>query len=251
MDTVRALLKSRRLRIHIGGQRRPLRRRAFKWRPPVNGEHLQRSWRTARLSMPRYSLAATSVGDVALFAGGAKTVGPTWPRPREQEVSVVDIYNVTDGSWTTANLSIPRRNLTATSVGDVALFAGGTFINGSSQSVVDIYNVTDGLSTTAFLSQPRSYRQQAWARWPSSPVASSRSRRKQWWTSTASQRGPALSYGANGSVVLTPTVLRPPLVHALHCAYVLLTSHPTLTNQMTEAWRSRGVRAVGLWSNDQ
>jgi hypothetical protein len=37
----------------------------------------------------------------------------------------VDLYNITSGTWSTAQLSVARFNLAATSVGDVAIFAGG------------------------------------------------------------------------------------------------------------------------------
>ena len=41
---------------------------------------------------------------------------------------VVDLYNSVTGAWSTAVLSVARGSLTATSVGNVALFAGG--VNG-------------------------------------------------------------------------------------------------------------------------
>ena len=39
---------------------------------------------------------------------------------------VVDLYNGTSGTWSTAQLSVARLNLAATSVGNVAIFAGGS-----------------------------------------------------------------------------------------------------------------------------
>jgi hypothetical protein len=42
------------------------------------------------------------------------------------EVSnAVDLYNYTSGTWSTAQLSVARDRLAATSVGNVAIFAGG------------------------------------------------------------------------------------------------------------------------------
>jgi hypothetical protein len=38
---------------------------------------------------------------------------------------IVDIFNSTSGTWSTATLSEARQNLAATSVGDLALFGGG------------------------------------------------------------------------------------------------------------------------------
>jgi hypothetical protein len=37
----------------------------------------------------------------------------------------VDLYNITSGTWSTAQLSVARYRLAATSVGKVAIFAGG------------------------------------------------------------------------------------------------------------------------------
>jgi hypothetical protein len=37
----------------------------------------------------------------------------------------VDLYNSASGTWSTAQLSVARQHLCATSVGNVALFAGG------------------------------------------------------------------------------------------------------------------------------
>ena len=37
----------------------------------------------------------------------------------------VDLYNATAGTWSTVQLSVARRNLAATTVRNLALFAGG------------------------------------------------------------------------------------------------------------------------------
>jgi len=42
--------------------------------------------------------------------------------------SVVDMYNVATGAWSTAQLSVARLYLAAASVGNVALFVGGQTI---------------------------------------------------------------------------------------------------------------------------
>ncbi len=39
--------------------------------------------------------------------------------------NAVDLYNITSGTWSTGQLSVARAQLAATSVGDVAIFAGG------------------------------------------------------------------------------------------------------------------------------
>ena len=111
---------------------------------------------TATLSQARNYLAATSVGNYALFGGG---VGSTR----------VDVYNSATTQWSTASLSQPRYMLAATSVGDYALFGGGT--GGSNR--VDIFNADTSQWSTASLSQGRiGWGQRAWATSPSSPGAS-------------------------------------------------------------------------------
>ncbi len=39
--------------------------------------------------------------------------------------NAVDLYNIASGTWSTAQLSVPRNFFAATSVGNVAIFAGG------------------------------------------------------------------------------------------------------------------------------
>ena len=39
--------------------------------------------------------------------------------------NAVDLYNSASGTWSTAQLSVARFHLAATSVGNVAVFAGG------------------------------------------------------------------------------------------------------------------------------
>ena len=41
--------------------------------------------------------------------------------------NAVDLYNYTSGTWSTAQLSVVRDGLAATSVGNVAIFAGGGY----------------------------------------------------------------------------------------------------------------------------
>ena len=48
------------------------------------------------------------------------------------------------GTWSTARLSVPRYDLAATSIGNVALFAGGNAHERGRSSVVDIYNSATG-----------------------------------------------------------------------------------------------------------
>jgi hypothetical protein len=129
----------------------------------------QGTWSTAQLSVGRYELAATSVGNVAIFAGGwtgncsfalfvegmlyeVMRVGDavTFECLRRAACCLlcmrcrrlphhvimcvtadfgyskaVDLYNGASGTWSTAQLSVARASFAATSVGNVAIFAGG------------------------------------------------------------------------------------------------------------------------------
>jgi hypothetical protein len=109
------------------------------------------------LSAPRAQLAATSVGSVALFAGGRCLGGPGCVGSTA-EISgfspVVDLYDAASGQWSTASLSQARHGLAATSVGSLALFAGGWGQGGASDAV-DLYDASTGQWRTAVLSQAR------------------------------------------------------------------------------------------------
>ena len=88
------------------------------------------------LSVARYALAATSIGDYALFGGGSP--------------STVDAYNTTLTRSTPTVLSLARFYLSATSIGDYALFGGGY-----PSATVDAYNTTLTRSTPTALSVGR------------------------------------------------------------------------------------------------
>ena len=110
------------------------------------------------LSKARKSLAATSIGDYALFGGGANTtilVGNLY--------NTVDAYNTSLTQLVATTLSVKRGNLSATSVGDYALFGGG-FGAGTNNfglaitaptDTVDAYNKSLTLSTITALSVAR------------------------------------------------------------------------------------------------
>ena len=110
------------------------------------------TWMTAALSQGRASLAATSVGDLALFAGGEKY---PWENPY---VATIDIYNSSSDTWTTASLSQARGKLAATTAGNLAFFGGGgigVYPDYGVSDVVDIYNADTQAWSTAQLSQGR------------------------------------------------------------------------------------------------
>src|SRR5205823_1567599 len=118
-------------------------------------------WSTAALSQGRRQLAATSVGNVALFAGGlaSATVGR---RTSNVPSDAVDLYDASSGRWSTATLSQPRYLSTAATAGHFALFAGGITTDTRGQRSfnvasdrVDIYDARTGLWSTTRLSQAR------------------------------------------------------------------------------------------------
>ena len=80
------------------------------------------------LSVGGSDLAATTVGDFALFGGGGELL--------TLRSDVVDAYDSSLTRTTPTPLSAARYNLAATTVGDYALFGGG-----SSSNVVDAYTL--------------------------------------------------------------------------------------------------------------
>jgi len=109
---------------------------------------------TANLSQERYWLAATTVGNKAIFAGGFYTISDVF-----YYSNVVDIYDTNTDSWSTATLSRGRRELSATQVGNKAMFAGGYYGDPSGghhySNIVDIYDANTNTWSTATLSKGR------------------------------------------------------------------------------------------------
>ena len=89
------------------------------------------------LSKARYGLAATHVGDYALFGGGTDAGA----YEDYNMYDTVDAYNTSLTKTTPSTLSKARNNLAATHVGNYALFGGGMDEQyaGSSMSTVDVY----------------------------------------------------------------------------------------------------------------
>ena len=98
------------------------------------------------LSQSRGFLAATTVGDYALF-GGSSNAGIY--------LSTVDAYNTSLTRSTPTSLSVARGNLAATTVGDYALFGGGCSSSSIYSSTVDAYNTSLTRSTPTALSVAR------------------------------------------------------------------------------------------------
>ena len=113
--------------------------------PEVGADGVSKWLNAPDLSVARYSLAATHVGNYALFAGG---------RTISTYSNVVDAYNTSLERTTPTPLSQARYYLAATNAVDYALFAGGQSNYGYS-NVVDAYNTSLERSTPTILSQAR------------------------------------------------------------------------------------------------
>jgi hypothetical protein len=110
-------------------------------------------WTTARLSVPRLSLSATSAGNTAIFAAGIGIYGTA-------NMGIeADLYNSATGTWSTARLSSRRWAGAATSVGTVALFAGGIQPEDwlGPSNATDLYDSATGTWSTAQLSLGRKH----------------------------------------------------------------------------------------------
>ena len=83
-------------------------------------------------------MAATTLGNKAIFAGGRR---PHLSSPKHSDI--VDIYDIESDTWTTTTLSEARYSLTATTVDNMALFAGGEDGGYETYSSVDIYQVPE------------------------------------------------------------------------------------------------------------
>ena len=99
------------------------------------------------LSMPRDHLAAVASGTKVLFAGG-------WSSANQDVTSRVDIYDTVSQTWSTAELTQARYDISVIAVGNKIFFAGGTddwFFT----SRIDIYDVSSNTWSTAELSKAR------------------------------------------------------------------------------------------------
>jgi hypothetical protein len=98
------------------------------------------------LSNTVHWLAATTLGNFALFGGGCMDHSKSGTYIVS---ATVDVYNQSLEHLTTSEpLSVGRYNLSATSVGNYALFAGGEETKRAEVSTVDVYNQSLIHSTT-------------------------------------------------------------------------------------------------------
>lgn len=96
------------------------------------------------LSLGRYYLRATTVGDYALFVGGCKNSSTSY--------DTVDVYDSALTRTTATALSQKRHAVAATSIGTFAIIASG--LSGSSMTkVVDVYDTSLTRTTPTALSE--------------------------------------------------------------------------------------------------
>ena len=100
------------------------------------------------LSVARGNLAATTVGNYALFGGGGESRNYT---------DTVDAYDASLTRSTPTALSVVRQDLAATTVGNYALFGGGSYDIFSSGNAVDAYASNLTRSTPTDLSEDRAH----------------------------------------------------------------------------------------------
>ncbi len=107
---------------------------------------------TSKLSKARSNIAVGAAGDKIVFAGG-------WYWDMMYNIlqsNVVDIYNVSTGTWTKTALSKKRENIAVAVVGNKIIFAGGAGgAFGGALKNVDIYDAATNTWTTSMLPVPR------------------------------------------------------------------------------------------------
>ena len=116
------------------------------------------NWSITELSIPRNNIASAAVGNKVIFAGGdpgLESVNcPAWQCP------MVDIYDMSTGTWSTASLSEHKDGFSAITANNKIYFAGGITWNGSffASAKVDIYdNETNTWSTSTLLEGKSQY----------------------------------------------------------------------------------------------
>ena len=108
------------------------------------------AWSTTTLSVPRGDVAAVTVGDLALFAGGGDSAGG---------LATVDVYDDSTGSWSVTSLSQARivGQMATAAVGTRAYFCGGRIAGSTMSAVVDVYDASSGLWSVESLSVARGH----------------------------------------------------------------------------------------------
>jgi len=91
---------------------------------------------TATLSIGRGRMAVATVGNLVIFAGGRVMVADG----TRSETDRVDVYDASDGSWSTASLSSPRSSAAAVTAGHAVYVGGGLGGDGATLDVIDVFD---------------------------------------------------------------------------------------------------------------
>jgi len=112
-------------------------------------------WTMEELSEPRSSIVAAQVGDKIIFAGGG-LIGTTPSAISSSDV--VDIYDLTTGTWLPpAQLSQPRIFSAIAVLNGKAYIAGGAVDNSTMSDRVDIYDSATGSWSVGNVSSGRAW----------------------------------------------------------------------------------------------
>lgn len=98
----------------------------------------QAQWSTTDLSLARRDVGAGQAGDLVFFAGGrpSNSVGDIALYRKR-----VDIYNLSNGSWSQIDLDIERQFVFAVGVGNKVYFGGYTQVLTPDQYIVEVYDI--------------------------------------------------------------------------------------------------------------
>lgn len=104
------------------------------------------------LSLARKYLAAAVAGNKIVFAGGVTDF--SYP-PGVEGVELVDIYDLATNSWSTAQLHMPKYDMSVISSGNKIFFTPGWYTDGGTwmdpNKLVDVYDASNNIWSTVSL----------------------------------------------------------------------------------------------------
>ncbi len=104
------------------------------------------NWTTAQLSDARAGIAACTTGDKVFFSGGGDVNSQSLQYTSVS--SVVDIFDVSQNSWTSNNMNFTKVTHTAISAGNNIYVAGG-LTGASVLDAFEIYDATSGIGESS------------------------------------------------------------------------------------------------------
>ena len=114
-------------------------------------DYLSEKWSSKTLSQPRVSIAATSVGGIVYFSGGATSIVGGTP------FSNIDMYEPKTNSWSVSSMSKAKYAIASIGLRGKALWAGGITDKGLTNEI-EMLDLLGGKGTTFHcLFQPGSF----------------------------------------------------------------------------------------------